>query len=331
MGRLTGVACSVLLVCGVAGCGDDDDATTTSTTSEVAPTSTTEGDELELTDAEVTGFAERAVTFGNLTYSVLDAHVTNQSLRSYADGTDPEPTATAHLILDVEVTNPTGRQIESDADAIALELAGDSLGVADDFLTDAAGFIPANETVDGFLAFEVDAAADAVLVIGAAPDRPARLPLTGPVPEAAFAMELTVTGTADGTGPTNSGAIRFEVLGATLFDDLPHGDTTSPTGERADEGEIFLQVHVRATKIGGRGNDLLGDAAFRLLVDGVSRGTFDSATAPTGSTATPTAEPGVAVDAWVLFAVDADADSYVLEVGAADERPGSIPLELPTS
>ena len=335
MTRFAGIGCSLLLLLAVAACGDDDDAsadTTSSSTTEAVSTPTEADDEPTLSDEPIDEFEERAATFGNLTYHVLDAHVSNQSLRSYADGTEPEATDTSHLILDVEVENSTGRQIESDADAISLELGDDSAGVAEDFLTDATGFIPANETVDGFLAFEVESdapAEDAVLVLGVAPDRPERLPLTGDVPENEFPVDVTVSGTAEGTGPTNGGTIRFELLDATLFDDLPHGETTSPTGERADEGEIFVQVHLRATKIDGRGNDILSDGAFRMLVDGVPRGPFDSATAPGGSTPTPTAEPGVAVDTWVLFAIDAGADTYVLEVGDLDEAPGSIPIELP--
>lgn len=334
MTRFVGVACSVTLLLGLAGCGDDDSTAETTTTTAEADSTTTEVDEPRLSDEQVAGFDERDATFANLTYTVVEARVSNQDLRSYAEGTEPEATGTWHLILDVQVANPTGRQIESDADAISLEVGDETAGVADDFLTDATGFIPANETVDGFLAFEigVDApVAEAVLVLGAAPDRRVRLPITGDVPEPDLPIELTVSGTADGTGPTNGGTIRFELLDATLFDDLPHGDTTSPTGERADEGEIFLQVHLRATKIEGRGGDLLGDGAFRLLVDGVPRGPFDSATAPDGSTQTPTAEPDVAVDAWVLFAIDASADTYVLEVGDLDEAPGSVPIDLPAA
>ena len=332
MTRFAGVACSVLLVLGLAGCGGDDSTEDATTTTAERRSSAT--DEATLSDEPVAGFEERDVTFANLTYTVVDAHVSNQDLRSYAEDTEPEATGTSHLILDVQVANPTGRQIESDADAISMEVGDDTAGVAADFLTDATGLIPANETVDGFLAFEVDVdapVAEAVLILGAAPDRPVRLPLTGDVPEPAFPVELTVSGTADGTGPTNGGTIRFELLGATLFDDLPHGDTTSPTGERSDEGKFFVQVHLRATKINGRGNDLLGINAFRLLVDGVPRGPFDSATAPDGSAPTPTAQPGVAVDAWVLFAVDAGADTYVLQVGDLDEAPGSIPIELPAA
>lgn len=332
MTRSTGIGCCFLLVLAACG-GDDDDSATTTTTAAVVDETTTSTDEgPELSEEPIAGFEAREVTFGNLTYAVADAVVSNQDLRTYAEGSDPEATDTTHLILEVQVENPTSRQIESDADAISFDLEGDEIGVADDFLTEATGFIPANETIDGFLAFEIDPAADVAdgeIVFGAAPDRPARLPLTGTVPEPTLPLEVDVTGSADGVGPTNGGVLTFELLGATLHDDLPHGDTTSPTGERADEAEVFVQLHLRITKVDGRGNDLLGDQAFKLLVDDVPRSPFDSATAPEGSTGTPTAEPGAAVDAWVLFAVDSGASSYVLQVGAADENPGSIAIELP--
>lgn len=333
MTRLTGAVCSIFLLLGLVACGGDDDdvaATTTAPTDESTTSAADKGP--TLTETPIEGFEERSATFGNLTYVVSSAAVTNQDLRSYAEGSEPEPTETTHLVLEVTVENPTARQIESDADAIRLDVDGDELAVADDFLTDATGFIGANQTVDGFLAFEVDADAsidDATLVFGADPDRPVLLPLTEPVPEQELPLVVEVTGTAVGTGPTNGGTLSFELLEATLFADLPHGDTTSPTGERADEGEIFVQLHVQVTKTEGRGNDLLSDAAFKLLVDDVPRAPFDSATAPEGSTPTPTAEPGATVDAWVLFAVDAGADSYVLQVGAADDSPGTITIDLP--
>lgn len=334
MRRIAGAACSVLLVVGAAACGgDDDDAATTTTTTE-AQSTTTEAEDApeEVTDEEVEGFEERAITFGNLTYTVVAAHVTNQDLRTYAEGSEAEVGDATHLILDVEVENATGRQIESAAAAINLVIGDDSSGVADDFLTDATGFIAANETVDGFFAFEIDedaAAEDAELVFGIAPDREARLPLTGEVPDSEFPVEFPVSGTANGVGPTNGGTISFELLDATLFEDLPHGDTTSPTGERADDDEIFVQIHVRATKTDGRGNDVLGVDAFRLVVDGTPRSPFDVAIAPEGSTPGPTAEPGAAVDAWVLFAIESDGTEYVLEAGDLEQSPASLPIELP--
>lgn len=340
MARMAGVVAAALLLFGTTACGDDDDAddtaeATTSTT-EAAPPSTDEEDSPssgDVTDEPVEGFTERAVTFANLTYTVTGAHVSNQDLRGYADGADPEPGDGTHLLLDVTVQNATGRQLESDADAIGLEVDGERTGLESDFLSDVTGFVGPDRTVDGFLAFAVDGAVDlgdAALVLGTTPDRAARLPLTGDLEPAPYPIELEVSGEAVGTGPTNGGTIRFELVGGTLFVDSPHGDTTSPTGERADEGEVFVQLHVRATKTDGRGNDVLAPAdGFRLLVDGVARSPFDIATAPEGSTPTPTAEPGASVDAWVLFAVEADGDRYVLQVGASEAEPGRIELELP--
>ena len=334
MGRIAGSLAAVLLLLGLVACGDDDEGSATTTTVDDTTTTSEAESGAEVTSSPIAGFDERSVRFANLDYTVTGATVTDQDLRTYADGTDPEPGEETHLILDVEVENSTARQLESDPDTIVLELDGDRAGVADDFLTDATGFIGANETVDGFLAFEVDADAElagAVVVFGATPDREARLPITGDVDDPDFPIDVDVTGTADGVGPTNGGTLRFELLGAALFDDLPHGDTTSPTGERADEDEVFIQLHVQITKTDGRGNDVIApDAAFRLLVDDVARSPFDVATAPEGSTPTPTAEPGATVDAWVLFAVDSTASTHVLQVGDPDEATGTIVVELPT-
>lgn len=331
MRRAGGVVFGVLLLLGgLAACGDDDDAAPDTTSSTTSSTTAPAGDELELVERAVDEFSERSVTFANLTYTLLDATVTNADLRAYADGTAPEATAVTHLVLDVRVTNDSGRQLESDEDAIALELADRRVGLADPFLSDVTGFIGANQDVDGFLAFELDddalSVGDAVLVLGVAPDRPARLPLTADVGDDPLPVARDLSGSADGVGPTNGGTLRFDLVGMRLFADLPHGDTTSPTGERADEGELFLQVHVRVTKTEGRGNDVLADA-FRLDVDGAARPAFDVATAPEGSAATPTAEPDVTVDAWVLFTIDTSAESYTLLVGDADENPGSLPLD----
>lgn len=327
------LACVLL----ASGCGGDDDpvAATASATASL-PTASPSASVVsprapELTDVPLEGFTRTGISFGNLGYDVSAAHVTNQSLRSYADGGEPEVTTTSHLILDLTVRNTTARQIESDADAIAVEIGDTRLSVAGDFLTDATGFIRPATEVEDFLAFEVPPGTDllgAELVLGVAPDRQERQALVGtPVLEAG-ASPYELAGSATGTGPTNGGTILFEALDAMVSKDLPHGQTTSPTGERADIGEIFFQVHVRATKTEGRGNDLLGVNAFRLLVDGVPRAPFDVATAATGSTPSPTAMPGVAVDAWVLFAVEVGAEAYVLQVGDLDDGPGSLPVEV---
>ena len=233
MTRLTGAVCSAFLLLGVVACGDDSDEAASTTTAPTEDTTTSAADdEPALTQEAIDGFPAREATFANLTYAVSTATITNQDLRSYAEGAEPEPGDTTHLVLGVSVENATARQLESDPDAIRLELDGVELPVVDDFLSDVTGFIGANQTVDGFLAFEVDEDADvddATLVFGVAPDRPVRLPMTGAGPDSDLPLAVDATGSAEGTGTTNGGTLSFELVGATLFADLPHGDTTSPS------------------------------------------------------------------------------------------------------
>ena len=323
----------VVAALGATACGDSDTEQPARSTTEPSAATSTTVDEASPDVRRFDAFEARSVQFGNLVYTLEAVRVTNQTLRSLADDAEPEVGDSHHLVIDVRVSNETGRAIESDDESIGLEVGGDRTPLADAFLSDAVGIIRADTSVESFLAFEVDDAdevdlASATVVFGTSPDRPARLPLGGDVPEPELPLSFELTGTSTGVGPTNAGPIEFTALDGAAFADLPHGDTTSPTGERADAGEIFLQIHVRATKTDGRGRDLLSDA-FRLLVDGVPRAPFDVATTASGSTPTPTADVGAAVDAWVLFVVPTDGGAFVLQVGDPAEAPGTIPLAVP--
>jgi hypothetical protein len=200
------------------------------------------------------------------------------------------------------------------------------------FLSGVVGIIPEAAAVDTFLAFEVPPDVDltgAVLRIGAAPDRPASLPLTGEVPSPEYPQTVDVEGSAEGIGPTNGGTIVFTLVDGTLSEDRPHERSNSPTGLRADTGELFLVLHVQAEKVEGRGNDILGPDAFRLLVDGTPRAPWDVATDPLGSNDSPTAMPNAVVDAWVAFLTPTDASEFALLAGDLSDEPGTIPVELP--
>ena len=320
--------------------GGDDPTTTTTTeaadddpvvaSGSVVSLGDHSGDDVVTVDL---GLDEREITFANLRYVVTGGVLTDQDLRSYRDGTDPEKSDEVHVILDVRVDNETGRQLDSDDAAISLVVDGDRrLPVASSFLWDATGFIRANSTVTSHLAFEVDELdlSSAVLTFGAQPDAPASLPLVGEVPDDGFPVEFELSGTATGVGPTNGGTVQFEVVAGDLFLDLPHGLTTSPTGERANADERFLRLLVRTEKLDGRGDDLLVDA-FRLAVGPQRLVSFDVADDPAGSTGSPRATLGATTDVYVLFVVPADATEVTLEVGDAAETPGTIPLTLPAS
>lgn len=320
-----------LVACGG---GSDDDATESgpTTTSTSDPTA----DQAGGGDEELAGFEPRSVTFANIEFTVTGVKVSNQTLRSYAEGGEPESDPeSSHVFLDVTAVNQmSATQTEGlGSEAFKLRLGGEEIDAASDvdFLSDITGIIRPTATVESFLAFPVPSGTDvsgATLLIGVAPDRRASLALTGDVTANRYPLEVDVTGSAEGIGPTNGGTIEFTVLGATLSEDRPHEQATSPTGDRANDGELFLVLEVRGEKTSGRGGDLLGTDAFRLLVEGTPRAPWDVATEPTGSTETPRVDPGAAVDTWVAFMVPIDAGDFELQVGDLEE-PGVIPLSLP--
>ena len=352
--RRVGHTCAGVILIGslLAGCGGDDDAAPEATatpvveatetpTSPPEPTATevptatpepTPTPEPQVAEEAIAGFAEATVVFGNVEYTATRAVVTNQELRSYAEGTDPEVDEGArYLVVDVLATNLLGStQIGLDDGQVGLGVGDIRLPLEQGFLSDITAFIQPGSSVRSFVAFALgpdDDPATAELVFGAAPDRLASIPLTAPVPELGYPIGSAIEGQGVGVGPTNGGTLVFELQEALVSIDLPHEAVTSPTGQRADVGEVFVRLHVTVEKTEGRGNDLLRDA-FRLVVDGVPTEPFDVAEAPTGSNGTATAVPGAVVDAWVLFLAPVDAAELALQVGAFDEEPGLIPLEL---
>lgn len=307
--------------------------TTTATTDAPETTATTEPAPT-LSEEPLDGFEERSVVFGNVELTVTRVLKSNQEPSSYAEGGDPTIAEDATFAyLDIRATNLLTRtQVGLGDEAFALRIDSEPV-LADEsmsFLSDITDILQAGSSVDSFLAFPVPEGADlgeGVLVIGSGEDRPEELPLTGPVPEPDYPTTVELTGSAEGVGPTNAGTIVYTVLEATWSEDVPHEDANSPTGIRADVGELFLVIHIRAEKVEGRGADLLGDD-FRLFVDGVPQAPWDTAEDPTGSTGSPTVEPGSAVDAWVAFIVPADTEDLGLQVGAIDEDPGLIDLAI---
>lgn len=330
---------AVMIVTAACSSGDGT-AGTAATSTTAAPTPTEEATteaapRLEI--QELAGFQERSVVFSNVEFTVTAVRTSNQRPDSYAAGGEAEVDASQHYAyLDVVATNrmPSSLAEGLDVADYRLILAGGEVAPVDEmsYLSDITGIIGAASAVDTFLAFEVPADADlsgAALRIGAGPDRPAVLPLTGEVPASDYPSTFPLDGAAEGVGPTNGGTIEFRLIEATLSEDRPHEHSNSPTGLRADSGELFLVLHVQAEKVSGRGNDLLGADAFRLVVDGVPRAPWDVAIDPLGSNETPTAMPNAVVDAWVAFLIPVDAAEFALRVGDLSDEPGSIPVELP--
>lgn len=309
-----------------------DDATVGADEPEPAP-----DDEPVLITEELAGFAPRSVRFSNVEFTVTGVRTSNQQLRSYAQGGDPAIDEDGlYAYLDITAVNAMSSTMTERLGPghYKLLLGGNELDAAEElgFLSDLTGFIRANTGVDSFLAFPLDGPMDLAgseLIIGVPPDRRASLPLTGDVPPPAYPVEVELSGSAVGTSPTNPGTIEFTLLGATLAEDQPLEFATSPTGLRANEDELFLVIHLRAHKVSGGGSDHLGPSAFRLIVDGVPRAPWSSATAPGGSQGSPIVQAGAAIDVWVGFLVAIDASEVALQAGDFDADPAILPIELP--
>ena len=341
-GRLftSGPVAFLLLVTSCAGTSAEDTTAATTTTTAATPattaaTTTTERQPVLVTK-ELTGFETRSVVFANVEFTITGVRVSNQELRSYAEGAEPViDEENFYAYLDITALNTmTGSQTGGlGVETFRLLLDGRELSAVDEmsFLSDLTGIIRPFSSVESFLAFlvpeEIDLA-DGILVIGVPPDRRASLPLTGEVLAGSYPIQVELGDSAEGVGPINGGTIVFTVLDATLSEDRPH-ETTSPTGLRANEDELFLVVHLRAELSGGA-TDALGSDTFRLIVDGLPRSPWNSASDPRGiNTALPIVEPGAATDVWVAFLVPIDATELALQVGDFEQDPGVIPLDLP--
>lgn len=331
----------LVLVSGCSGTSDEETTTTSPPpTTTLAAATTTTTTELEpepvLVSEELAGFEKRSVVFANVEFTITGAMISNQELRSYAEGGEPViDENNLYAYLDITAQNMmSNTQTEGfGAETYKLVVGDRELDAATEmsFMSEVAGIIGPNTTVDTFLAFPISdevELAGAALLIGVRPDRKASLPLTGEVAVNPYPIQVELTGSAEGVGPTNGGTIVFTVVDATLSEDLPHEHANSPTGLRADEDELFLVVHVLAEKVAGRGNDLLSVDTFRLVIDGLPRSPWDSAIDPLGSNESPTAEPGAVEDAWVAFLVPIDATELALQAGDLAD-PAVIPLNLP--
>jgi len=333
--RIVAVAL-VVASCGGTGAGETT-TTAAAPTTTAASTTTTESEPVLVVD-ELAGFEARSVVFANIEFTVTGVKVSNQGLRSYAEGGEPEIADTYHAFLDITAVNRMSSTMNEgfESQTYALDIGGTVVTAADemDFLSDLASFILANTGVESFLAFPVPAGTvleDASLVIGLPPDRQARLTLSGPIAPAFYPIVIALDETADGIGTTNGGPLEFTVLEVSLTEDLPQEHATSPTGHRADAGEIFLVVHALVMHTGVSGGEHLASTTgpWRLLVDGIPRAPWTVSDRPTGSPGGPILQAGAAVEAWVAFIVPIDAAEYVLQVGDPAEDPGLIPLPLP--
>jgi hypothetical protein len=271
--------------------------------------------------------ASRSVRFADMTYTVTHAVVTNATLRSYG-GPEPEPSEDVHLVLHLTVENElNGRVQHFDLDFFKLESGGDTLDAVQVpgqpvFTAQAAG------AVDVLIAFEVAEDFDfagSTLVVAEPGTEPAPMPLTGTVPASGYPFEVEAE---PGDHAMTSGPCDMTVTPLLAEVDLDAridgvGSASAIDGSRrAAIGERFLRLDMQVTVVAGSCVvGTVGDAIFRLEIDGVPRGAINNVNF--------LIDPGETSDFQLLYRVPEDAAELVLLAGQPTGTVAEIAVTAP--
>ena len=216
-----------------------------------------------------TGALPRSADFAGLRFTVASATISN--LHPYPMFSD-DPTEFLFGILDLQVENASG----GDADY--------SFGEESFFLRTWSGQelpevhhpgsrrfsgLAFGESATDTVAFglpDADALDGATLLIGERPDAPAGIALSGEERP----VELPRTLTPIGPATAHVGPIEWAVTSGDVSLDRPGDIPETASGDRADEGQVFVQLTLRGTVSGSQyGQTSITSEEVRLVVDGV--------------------------------------------------------------
>ncbi len=205
--------------------------------------------------------------------------MSNATPGTYLDD-EPEAGDTTYAYVDTTVT----AELDDPGDRVDVEIL--SLELADGSAIDAEGVdfgsgvaVETGVANELSVAFPIDAADQldgATLVVSETGRVPARLPLDGPVPADDYPIDVPISGsgTVNFEGGCQAATGTFDVVGAELDLDAGadhDGKALEPNqSKRAKEGERWLRIDVQTVAQHGTcGGTIVGDDAFRLIIDGL--------------------------------------------------------------
>ena len=275
-------------------------------------------------DTTFTGELPRSVVFAGLRFTVESVQVSNTHPYPILND-DPGPNV--FWTLNVTVENVSGADVAYGFDETAFSLRTWSGELLDEVRhpgsrrfgrqpgetgTDTIAFGKAGFDTSEALAF-IDGAQ---LLIGRAPDARASLPLSG----AFSAADLATTLAPANVAPVHVGAIDWAVSGGLTSLDRPAGTPQTASGERADEGQRFVEIMVRGTVSGSRyGQATVASDVIRLVVDGVELEALQFR-------GEANVKEGASTSFTLSFLAPAPWDTMLLRVTDADGPTGTIEL-----
>ena len=215
------------------------------------------------------GALPRSADFAGLRFTVASATISN--LHPYPMFSD-DPTEFLFGILDLEVQNVSDSDVSYGFGEEAFFLrtwSGDMLAEVHHPGTRRFDGLAPGESATDTVAFGLpDATAldDGLLLIGERPDTPAGIALTG----AERPVDLPRTLAPMGIAAAHVGPIEWTVLDGNASLDRPEDVPQTASGDRADEGEVFIQLTFRGTVSGSQyGQTSITSEEIRLVVDGI--------------------------------------------------------------
>lgn len=267
------------------------------------------------------GTLPRSAEFLGVLFTVEAARVTNT--HPYASG-EPSPGPQLYAVLDVTAVNTGSSAAEYGFDAGAFGLrtySGQLIATVEPPGVYEFRRLEPGTTGRDLLVFGVytsDVLDGASLMIGRPPDAPTVLPLTAPERDPRYPVAiLAATGE-----PVQAGAIAWSILDGEGSLDRPAGVCCPDTGERADEGELYVTLALRGLVRGSRyGQATISSEAVRLVVDSIAHEPF-------GFKGKANVAEGSAFDFEVTWLVPAGAHAVALQVGTGTTEATLITLGI---
>jgi hypothetical protein len=225
---------------------------------------------ITLLDTPFAGALPRSADFVGLRFTIESARISN--LHPYPIFSH-DPGRDVFGILSVKVENISDAVVDYifDEDAFALRTwSGGLLPEVQYPGVHRFARLAAGESATDTIAFglpEPDLLDGGQLLIGAPPDAPAVIALTGSEQPVAYPVDLTP---AQGT-PAHAGPIDWRVTSGLASLDRPEDVPSSASGDRANEAEVFVVLTIRATVSGSQYRQAsVTSEGVRLVVDGTA-------------------------------------------------------------
>lgn len=252
----------------VASCGGHLPARPTPTPSERSDPSRSSAPAVDPIEIDVSGPFPQSIDFLGLRFTLNSAHVSNT--HPYPIFSDPRPGQDAFGILAVTAENTTTGVVDYRINETTFRLrtwSGRVLSTVEAPGVRSIARLDAGGRADDKIAFPLpdpESLEGAYLLVGNPPDTPAVLPVTSAVLVPIASISLVADRTVVQAGP-----VSWQIVEGRTSLDAPPGVCCPKTGRRADEGELFVHLSLRATVSGSQyGQATVTTDALRLVAGG---------------------------------------------------------------